>query len=325
MLPLLAQPAAADGYASREDVRVFIGEMRDTHGFDDIELTGLFAEAQMLPAVIKYILPPSSPRQRSWRTYRSRFLDGTRITAGLAFWERNDAALRAASERYGVPPELIVAIIGVETIYGRNVGNFEVFSALTTLAFDYPPRAELFRRELAELLLLARESGREARAFRGSYAGALGLPQFLPSSWRKYAVDFDGDGVVDLYASPADAIGSVARFLAEHGWEPNGPVAVRVTALGDDVGHLLEAGIEPALNTDDLALYGIATGAPPPAATGFALIDLVTPDEATEYWLGFRNFYVITRYNRSSFYAMAVYQLAESLRAAWRVREQASR
>jgi len=330
-LPLLlalvcASPVEAAGaYAARDEVRAFIAEMRDRHGFDDVELAGMFAEARMLPAVIKYVLPPSSPRQRSWRAYRPRFIDGTRISSGLAFWQKNEAALRRASERYGVPPELIVSIIGIETIYGRNIGTFETFSALTTLAFDYPPRAELFRRELAELLLLARESGRNARDFRGSYAGALGLPQFLPSSWRKFAVDFDGDGVIDLFSSPADTIGSVARFLSEHGWVPDAPIAQRVGSVGEEVAHLIQTGIEPLLNTDDLEIYGIATPEAPPHSTAFALVDLVTPDEATEYWLGYRNFYVITRYNRSSFYAMSVYQLAEALRGAWRARDQASR
>ena len=210
-------------------------------------------------------------------------------------------------------------------IYGRNVGNFQTFSALTTLAFDYPPRAELFRRELAELLLLARDGQRDVRDFRGSYAGALGLPQFLPSSWRKYAVDFDGDGTIDLFGSPADAIGSVARFLSEHGWEPDNPVALRVTSIEGELKPLLDPGIEPLLNTDDLELFGVRTLTPAPSATRIALIDLVTPDEPTEYWLGFQNFYVITRYNRSSFYAMSVYQLGESLRAAWESRQRAAR
>ena len=323
-LPWTAPGHAAQPYASREEVKAFIAQMREQHGFDEAELAALFAEARMIPAVIKYILPPSSPRQRSWRAYRPRFIDGTRIANGLAFWQRNEAALQRASEHYGVPPEIIVSIIGIETIYGRNVGTFETFSALATLAFDYPPRAELFRRELAELLLLARDAGRGPRDFRGSYAGALGLPQFLPSSWRKYAVDFDGDGTIDLYGSAADAIGSVARFLREHGWEPDGPIAQPVTAVGADVGHLIDAGIEPTLNTDDLELYGVATAVAAPRATAFALVDLVTPDEPTEYWLGYRNFYVITRYNRSSFYAMSVHQLADTLRTA-RLREQASR
>jgi len=320
----LSSARAAGPYAVREEVHAFIAEMRDRHGFDEAELAGLFAEARMLPAVIKYILPPSAPRQRSWQAYRPRFIDGTRISSGLTFWQRNAAALQRASERYGVPPEIIVSIIGIETIYGRNTGTFETFSALTTLAFDYPPRAELFRRELAELLLLAREGGRNARDFRGSYAGALGLPQFLPSSWRRFAVDFDGDGVIDLFSSPADTIGSVAHFLSEHGWVPDAPIAQRVGSIGGEITYLIESGIEPLLNTDDLELYGISTPEAPPRSTAFALVDLVTPDEATEYWLGYRNFYVITRYNRSSFYAMSVHQLAESLRGAWRAREHAS-
>lgn len=326
-LILLFLPCAANSandYALRPEVVEFVAEMRDRHGFDPDELRRLFRQAQMLPTVIKYILPPSSPRQRSWRAYRPRYLDGARIAGGIEFWRDNEQAIRAASEQYGIPPEIIVAIIGVETVYGRNVGDFQTFSALTTLAFDYPPRAELFRRELAELLLLARDRGRDVREFRGSYAGALGLPQFLPSSWRKHAVDFDGDGTIDLLGSATDAIGSVARFLNQHGWEPGGPIALRVTTIDGNVKALLDSGIEPLLDTDDIGRVGIKTISPARPGTRYALIDLVTPDEPTEYWLGFRNFYVITRYNRSSFYAMAVYQLGEALRAAWQSRERAA-
>lgn len=316
---------SAGDYAAREEVQAFIAEMHERHGFDTDELRRLFGEAQMLPTVIKYVLPPSSPRQRSWRAYRPRYIDSARVAGGLAFWQHNEPAISAASKQYGVPPELIVAIIGVETVYGRNVGDFETFSALTTLAFDYPPRAELFRRELGELLLLAREEQRDVRDFRGSYAGALGLPQFLPSSWRNYAVDFDGDGRIDLFGSPADAIGSVARFLSEHGWERGNPVTLRVTSIDGEPKPLLDSGIEPLLNTDDLEQLGLKTRSPAPPATRFALIDLVTPDEPTEYWLGFQNFYVITRYNRSSFYAMSVFQLGETLRLARDSGERASR
>ena len=323
LTPCVAQ--AASSYGARPDVLAFIAEMHEQHDFDVAQLRSLFSEAQMLPAVIKYILPPSTPRQRSWRAYRPRYIDGTRIAGGVAFWQRNEPAIKAASEQYAVAPEIIVAIIGVETIYGRNVGNFQTFSALTTLAFDYPPRAELFRRELVELLLLARDGQRDVRDFRGSFAGALGLPQFLPSSWRKYAVDFDGDGAIDLFGSPADAIGSVAHFLREHGWEPGKPVAVRVTTIDGEIKPLLDSGIEPLLNTDDIELVGVKTQTAVPPATRYALVDLVTPDEPTEYWMGFHNFYVITRYNRSSFYAMSVYQLAEALRAAWEARERAAR
>ncbi|MGB7990383.1 MAG: lytic murein transglycosylase B [Candidatus Methylophosphatis roskildensis] len=325
VLAIPCAAGAAGDYAAREEVQAFIAEMRDRHGFDSDELRRLFGQAQMLPTVIKYILPPSSPRQRSWRAYRPRYIDSARVAGGLAFWQRNEPAIKAASEQYGVPPEIIVAIIGVETVYGRNVGDFETFSALTTLAFDYPPRAELFRRELGELLLLAREQQRDVRDFRGSYAGALGLPQFLPSSWRSYAVDFDGDGRVDLFGSPADAIGSVARFLGEHGWERDKPVTLRVTSIDGEPKPLLDSGIEPLLNTDDLDLLGVKTRSPAPLATRFALIDLITPDEPTEYWLGFHNFYVITRYNRSSFYAMSVYQLGEALRVSWQSSQQAAR
>jgi membrane-bound lytic murein transglycosylase B len=210
-----------------------------------------------------------------------------------------------------VPAEVVVAIIGIETFYGKHLGRFESFAALATLAFDYPPRAELFRRELEALLLLARDEGRAPDAYRGSYAGAIGLPQFLPSSIRAYALDFDRNGRIDLAASASDAIGSVANFLKEHGWETGGPVAVKVGA-GDTAAPLVAEGIAPVRRPQEMTEFGVAVPANAPDAPA-ALIDLVTPDAATEYWLGYRNFYVITRYNRSSFYAMAVSEFARAL------------
>lgn len=302
-------------YDNRSEVREFAAEMEKRHGFSQNELLTLFAQARFQPAVIKAILPPSSPRVRSWQAYRARFVEPRRINAGLRFWEEHAASIARAEQRYGVPAEIIVSIIGVETIYGRNTGNFETFSALTTLAFDYPPRADLFRKELEALLLLARDEHRSPLVYQGSYAGAMGLPQFLPSSMRSWAVDFDEDQKLDLN-QPDDAIGSVARFLAEHGWQTGGPITVpaQINAGAPDtqIATLLAEGIEPKRMPLDLRSQGVRMGNVPEQQA--ALIDLVTPDEATEYRLGYRNFYVITRYNRSSFYASAVNDLAEALK-----------
>ena len=297
-------------YSERADVKTFISEMREKHEFPESWLARQFDEAEFKPAVIKYILPPADPKVRSWKTYRSRFVEPKRIAAGRAFWREHAATVKRASDQFGVPEEIIVAIIGVETIYGKHMGDFETFSALTTLAFDYPPRATLFRGQLEELLLLAREEGRSPRAYAGSFAGALGLPQFLPGSIRRYAVNFDGDDRVDL-TTPADAIGSVASFLAAHGWVRGGPIVSK--ALIDDTAAapLLAQGIKPQKLPNEMVGLVTRPDAPQEAA---ALIDLITPDQPVEYWLGYQNFYVITRYNRSSFYAMAVHDLAQALK-----------
>jgi membrane-bound lytic murein transglycosylase B len=298
-------------YSERADVKAFIAEMRSKHDFPENWLIRQFDEAEFKPAVVKYILPPATPQTRSWATYRSRFVEPRRIAAGLAFWKDNAATVKRASEQYGVPEEIIVAIIGVETIYGRNMGDFETFSALTTLAFDYPPRAALFRTQLEELLLLAREEGRGPRSYTGSFAGALGLPQFLPGSIRRYAVNYDGDDRVDLTA-PGDAIGSVANFLSAHGWVKDGPIVAPAQTDDTAAAPLLAPGIKPQKLPREMT--GVVTLPDTPQEEA-ALIDLVTPNQPTEYRLGYQNFYVITRYNRSSFYAMAVHDLAQALKS----------
>jgi membrane-bound lytic murein transglycosylase B len=306
--------ASADSFGQREVVRKFIEEMHEKHSFDRKHLAHIFGMIQPQPKAIKAILPPKDPAARSWQAYRARFIEPSRIEGGLHFWETNAEKLEAARHAFGVPEEIIVAIIGIETIYGRNLGKFPTLATLATLAFDYPPRADLFRRELEALLLLARETQRNPIVFTGSYAGALGMPQFLPSSIRKWGVDFDGDGQVDLAASSADAIGSVANFLASHGWETGSPIVVSATAVGDRIGELIDGGILPRLTPVEMTAYGVNTATDAPQLP-CALIDLATPNEATEYWLGYRNFYVITRYNRSSFYAMTVYALSRKLKA----------
>lgn len=313
----------AAGYIQRDDVQAFIDDMVVTHGFDRLALYAAFHDAAPLPAVLRAIRPPADPRARSWRAYRARFVEPRRIAAGKDFMRQHANALAAARARFGVPEEIVAAIIGVETIYGRHMGNYPVFDALATLAFDYPPRAELFRRELAELLLLAREQQRPPTSYVGSYAGAIGWPQFLPSSYRKYAVDFDGDGTIDLASNPVDAIGSAANYLAAHGWVADAPIAEPIVIRGNGLDALLAAGIRPQFRPEDFVARDVhiqKVGADETAADvslpdlPAAVIDLTTPDAATEYRLGYANFYVITRYNRSSFYAAAVMDLAAALR-----------
>lgn len=300
-------------FSLRPDVQAFVADVALRNGWAEAELLQLFEGVVAQPKVIELIQPARAGFVRSWQAYRERYLDPVRVGRGLAFWDEHAAALARAEAQFGVPAEYVVAIIGVETIYGRYTGNFETLSTLATLAFDYPPRAELFRRELEALLILAREQGRPVTDYRGSYAGALGLPQFLPSSWRSYAVDYDGDGRVDLLASPVDAIGSVANFFAAHGWAGGQAVVARAHVTGEAHRALIEAGIQPRFTAEEFEAHQVRVldDLPGPAA----LIDLETPDAPTEYWLGLQNFYVITRYNRSSFYAMAVHLLAQTLRA----------
>lgn len=328
---ILSTPSHAGGYIQRADVQAFIDEMVNTQGFDRPTLYALFHTVEPIPDVLRAIRPPADPGIRSWRAYRSRFVEPTRIAAGKQFMQRYASELAAAQTRFGVPAEIITAIIGIETIYGKHMGNYTTFAALTTLAFDYPPRAELFRRELAELLLLAREENRPILSYTGSYAGAMGWPQFMPSSMRQYALDFDNDGRIDLAASPVDAIGSAANFLAKHGWQTGGPIAETITISGDGIQALIDEGIKPQRLPREFSAQqvqiqkfgqkvGQKVGDGDTAANHqfsdqpAALIDLITPDAPTEYRLGYQNFYVITRYNRSSFYAAAVMDLAQALK-----------
>ena len=309
MSPGSALPAS---FASEAEVAAFIAEMQEKHGFDADFLRMRFARLQPNETVLRAIRPPAVPElQRSWERYRARFLNERRIAAGARFWADNEATLRRARETFGVPEEIIVTIIGVETEYGRNTGKFSVMQALATLAFHYPPRATFFRGELENYLLLARENDFDPLVLKGSYAGALGIPQFMPSSQRRFAVDFDGDGKVDLTRSRADAIGSVASFLAQHGWVAGGRIAVPAAVSGDPA-PLVALGIKPERPFGEYIQAGVTADGEAEAPA--ALIDLVSPEAPTEYWIGFQNFYVITRYNRSSFYAMSVFQLAEAVR-----------
>ena len=326
VLPAHAAKSKSPPFTDRAEVQEFIAEMVLNHDFDRDALHALLSSLTPVPKAIALIKPPADPGVRSWQRYRSRFIEPKRIAAGQRFMARYGDELARAEARYGVPREIIGGIIGVETIYGKNTGDFNTLATLTTLAFDYPPRADLFRKELRELLLLARSEQRSPRSYEGSFAGALGLPQFLPSSIRAYGVDFDGDGHIDLQKSAVDAIGSVANYLAVHGWQREQPVATTVIATGADAAIFaaLAEGISPRRNADEWRAQGVelrqvgagGTALDLPGALRSlpaALIDLVTPEQATEYRLGYQNFYAITRYNKSTFYASAVMDLAQAL------------
>jgi membrane-bound lytic murein transglycosylase B len=315
LLALLLAPldAGAQAQAQRplsSDTETFIGEMVQKHQFDEVSLRKLFTQVRTLPSILRAVSTPATARP--WHEFRMRNVDPARINGGVAFWREHSALLARARERYGVPEEIIVATIGIETLYGRNTGSFRVLEALTTLAFNYPPRAELFRGELEAYLLMARESGLDAMKTRGSYAGAMGIPQFLPSSFRRYAVDFDTDGRRDLM-TVADAIGSVANYYREFGWQAGGTVLVPVTVSGDTEA-LLKAGIKPHLKIVELKRLGVIPAAPVDEGAEAALFTAET-ESGPRYWLGLNNFYVITRYNRSVNYALAVHELARELRA----------
>ena len=314
LLALAMAPLDAPAQPQRAlspDTEAFIGEMVHKHRFDEGALRKLFAQARTLPSIVRAISAPATARP--WHEFRARNVDPARINGGVAFWREHSALLGQARERYGVPEEIIVATIGIETLYGRNTGSFRVLEALTTLAFNYPPRAELFRAELEAYLLMAREGGLDPMKARGSYAGAMGIPQFLPSSFRRYAVDFDADGRRDLM-SVADAIGSVANYYREFGWQPGASVLVPVTVAAADTEALLNSGIKPHLKVAELKRLGVTPAGPVDENAEAALITAET-ENGPRYWLGLNNFYVITRYNRSINYALAVYELARELRA----------
>jgi peptidoglycan lytic transglycosylase B len=293
------------------EVEAFIAEMVQKHDFEAKALQRLFREVRPRPAILKAMTTPGTARP--WYEFRKRYIEPGRINAGLVFWRENAATLERAAREFGVPEEILVATIGVETFYGRHAGGFKVLDALAMIAFNYPPRAELFRSELEQFLLLARETGLDPATVRGSYAGAMGIPQFLPSSYRRYAFDFDGDGKRDIIRSTPDAIGSVANYYKAFGWRKGEPVVVPAEADKSGLDALLEAGIKPQLKVGELKARGVVPSVPLDEGAEAALF-MVESEAGPRYWLGLNNFYVITRYNRSVNYALTVYELAQELR-----------
>jgi membrane-bound lytic murein transglycosylase B len=307
-------PAAEKTRSLDPEVETFIGEMVQKHQFEAGALRKLFVQVKPRPGIVRAMSAPATARP--WHEFRRSYIEPRRISGGVAFWREHATTLEKASREFGVPEEIIVATIGVETFYGRHTGNFRVLDALATLAFNYPPRAELFRSELEHYLLLTREAGIDATGTVGSYAGAMGLPQFLPSSYRRYAIDFDGDGKKDIVNSMADAIGSVANYYKTFGWRPGGAVIVPVEVSGN-VDAVLEAGIKPEQKVAELRKLGVTPAGPVDEGAEAALITAVAAT-GPRYWLGLNNFYVITRYNRSVNYALTVHELAGELRSQFR-------
>jgi membrane-bound lytic murein transglycosylase B len=297
-----------------DEFKQFAQEMASRHNFDADQVERLLKSTTFRDDIIEAITRPAE--SKAWYEYRPIFLKPDRVAGGVEFWQENEALLTSVSEKYGVPPEIIVAIIGVETRYGKHTGKYRVIDALTTLAFGYPKRADFFRRELEAFLLLAREESVDIESAMGSYAGAMGKPQFISSSYREYAVDHDADGRRDLWNSNADIIASVASYFVTHGWKPNQPVTL-LTQGGGDLQAFVDAGMKPSITVGKLLSKGVrpVNGESLDPNTLTTLIALDT-GEQHEYWLGLHNFYVITRYNHSNLYAMAVYQLSQEILTA---------
>ena len=314
LMVLLSHPliALTGDYAGRSDVQEFVQELAAEGGFDERELLAVFRQAEYKQSIIDAISRPAEKRL-TWAEYQDIFLTERRRRSGLDFMSRNRDALREAYRVYGVPPVIVTAIIGVETRYGRITGSYRVLDALTTLTFDYPPRSGFFRGELKQFILLVREEKQMITELKGSYAGAMGIGQFIPSSYRRYAVDFDGDGVRDIWQNPTDAIGSVANYLSEFGWQRDADITFAVDGAGvpEDV---FNVSLEPSRSIAELEALGMKAD-----LGGLDRAERVSPmrlsgKRGDEYWIGMQNFYVITRYNHSKLYAMAVFQLSEGLR-----------
>ena len=312
MVLLLTSFAAVADYASRAEVQTYLDELSARHAFSRQWLSGVLAGAERKDSIIEAISRPAE-KAKPWHEYRGIFVTDERIVAGVDFWHEHGDTLAAATEQFGVAAEVVVAVIGVETYYGRHLGRYRVIDALATLAFDYPRRARFFKGELTEFLLLVREEGHDPFKPMGSYAGAMGYGQFIPSSYRAYAVDFDADGVRDIWTNKVDAIGSVANYLARHGWRGQGPAALRVELDDPTLDGLANAGLELGHTIRDLRDRGV-TGTDAVAADARAALFRMQAVDGDEYWLGLHDFYVVTRYNRSAMYALAVLQLAVEIR-----------
>lgn len=309
-------------YGQREDVMRFADDVAARRQLDAASLRAALAQARYQPSVAKYIMPTANGAAKNWKAYRDRFVEPIRLRAGAEFWRANKDTLDRAEAQYGVPPEIVVGILGVETLWGRHMGGYRVIDALATLAFDFPSgrkdRSPFFRDELEALFVLSAAQGIDPSSLKGSYAGAMGMPQFMPSSWNKYAVDFDGDGHIDLHQDPADVIGSVAHYLAEFGWIRGAPTRFAVSPPVDvtERALMLVPDILPTFDAAAFAAHGAALDA---AGSGYpgkmALIELQNGGMANTYYAGTENFYAITRYNWSAYYAMAVIELGEAIKA----------
>lgn len=296
-------------YAGREDVGQFIIDMQEKHGYDSTQLLAWIEASDSQSQLFELMNRPAE--KLHWYKYRKIFLTQERVDAGVKFWQENQALLGQLEQQYQVPAEILVAIVGVETYYGRIKGKSPVFDTLMTFAFDYPKRARFFKKELEQFLLLTREQQLPPLKLVGSYAGAMGMPQFISSSYRSYAVDGDGDGKVDLWDSLPDVLASVANYFVKHGWQPEEPIAYPLRSEKPDTA--LKTGYKLQHSYAELQQNGFSAKADLSAFDPLGLIALEQTD-GTDYWAGLKNFYVITRYNHSELYAMAVFQLSQAIR-----------
>jgi len=312
---VIASENAALNYAQRADVKEFIDEMVEEHGFDRDYLENKFSSAKRLDNVLESIAKPAE-KELTWGQYRPIFVTNKRSDKGKEFIREHRETLDRAEREFGVPAEIIAAIIGVETYYGRLTGKYTVFDSLTTLGFDYPPRSAFFKSELKHFLLLSKEENISIDEMTGSYAGAMGMPQFIPSSYRRYAVDFDGDGKRDLWHSVPDVIGSVANYFSEHGWQKGESVTHPVTVENTSILNEVNA-LKPYVTVRQLKQQNVTLNSKSeqqPKDEQLATLLTFEGKNGDEHWIGLKNFYVITRYNHSELYAMAVFQLSEKLK-----------
>jgi membrane-bound lytic murein transglycosylase B len=311
-----AQPVFADAdFLSRADVRAFIDSVSEENGIERAEVERVMGEVRYSATALRLTnpVPSSAPSPaRSYTRYRDRFLTPELISAGSRFWSAHGKDLARAQEEFGVPAEVILGVLGVETYFGRNTGTFRALDALATIAFYGERRQDYFRDELKELLLLGRDTGIDPLSIKGSYAGAVGLPQFMPSSYRKYAVDYDGDGAIDLMGSPADAIGSVASYLKAFGWVPNETPVAPVRLLPGSESELV-SGLDRVHDVSDVQTKGVVFSGRDPPEGLISIFELPTPGKPSKFVAGFTNFEVVTRYNRSTFYASTVLELGDAI------------
>ncbi|MGV6807626.1 MAG: lytic murein transglycosylase B [bacterium] len=308
-LGIACAPVSAS-YLAHDQVAGFIDRMVAEHQFERAYLESLFGDSSRQDSIINAMNRPAE-KTKPWFEYKKHFINERRISQGVEFWLENHDTLEKAYQDYGVNPEIIVAIIGVETYYGRNMGRYRVIDALSTLSFDYPKRSKFFTKQLEEYLLLTREQKKNPLELLGSYAGAMGYGQFIPSSYRAYAVDYDGDGVADIWANKVDAIGSVANYFARHGWTADGQVVAKAFAPKKQVSDFNKLGLDRTVI--ELAMEGLIPERDLPESAKVMPLELLVED-GKEYWIGLSNFYTITRYNHSHLYAMAVYQLSELIK-----------
>jgi len=305
---------ADDSFVQRHDVQTFINMMVKKYHFNKQQLTNLFSQVKIRPQVIRHVQKPLE--KEPWYTYQMLFVNEWRIQHGVEFWNKHAAALQKAEETYGVPASVIVATIGIETKYGQKTGNYRVIDSLSSLGFSDSPRASFFRRELEQFLLLTRDDKLDPLKITGSYAGAIGQPQFMPSSYRHYAVNFSNSGKRDLINDEVDVIGSIANYYKKHGWKKDQPVVIQALIIGNRYDYLLRNHrIGDSLAISDLNEYGIVPKRKIAEEHQRIKIIELQSRYSKEYWLGFRNFDVIKRYNSSDLYAMAVYQLSNYISA----------